>query len=201
MAEMVNGFEFLTTLHKEVVVFGTKRSEGTEFAYDDQARELGRMLSERKATVITGGGPGLQELVSEGAFKAGGKTVGFPLHTRREFARVNPYLSTSQSFFFPFIRKLILTAPAHGFTFLPGGFGTMHHLFELLTLQQTNKMDKTPTILYGKEFWNPLLHVIKKLASEFKTISPADQKLISLVDSPKEVLKELEKNPSLSKRI
>lgn len=191
MAELVNGFEFLTTLHKEVTVFGTQSSETAALSYCEDASEIGRLLGERHGTVITGGGPGLQEHVSRGAFEAGGVTVGFPLRTKTAPAP-NPYLKQSLPFFFPFIRKLILTAPAHGFVFLPGGFGTMHHLFELLTLQQTNKMDKTPTILYGSAFWQPMLEMIKKLATDFKTISLADQKLIRLVDRPADVLRELE---------
>lgn len=194
MAELVNGFEFLTTLHSEVTVFGTQSSQSSVFCYDDEALKIGTLLGERHGTIMTGGGPGLQELVSKGAFEAGGTTVGFPLRTKIS-PPPNPYLKHSVPFFFPFIRKLILTAPAHGFVFLPGGFGTMHHLFELLTLQQTNKMDKTPTILYGNDFWQPLLKLIKKLATDFKTISLADQQLLLLVDQPSDVLRELEAVP------
>jgi len=107
--------------------------------------------------------------------------------------RHNDYLTDSIGFFFPYIRKLIITSPSKGFVFFPGGFGTMHQLFEMLTLQETGKIEKIPTLLYGKEFWQPMLDVIDGLYSEFKTISKDNIDLIKLIDKPEDVLGNIEK--------
>ncbi len=192
MAELVNGFEFLTKLTREVTVFATSSSKAGELSYDSAAYEIGTLLAQRKITTITGGGPGLQEVVSKGAHEHGGETVGFPLLFRND-NQTFPHLTKNLPFFFPFIRKLILTAPAHGFVCLPGGFGTLHHLFEVLTLQQTHKMPRTPVILYGTDFWKPLIDLIEDMANQFKTIAPEDIELFKLVDSPLDIMVEVEK--------
>lgn len=189
MAELVTGFEFLTKLLQEVTVFGTQSST-QNLEYHSQAYEIGRLLAERGMTTISGGGPGLQELVSKGAYDHGGETVGFGMNLNSK-EQMNPYLKKSMSFFFPFIRKLMLTSPAHGFIFLPGGFGTLHHFFELLTLQQTRKMDVTPTILFGTDFWGPLVEFLETLPTEFKTTSVQDLKLFKLLNDPNEVVTAL----------
>ena len=69
----------------------------------------------------------------------------------------------------------------------------MHQLFEILTLQETGKIEKIPTLLYGKDFWQPMLDIIDNLYSEFKTISKDNIDLIKLIDKPEDVLGNIEK--------
>jgi predicted Rossmann-fold nucleotide-binding protein len=104
---------------------------------------------------------------------------------------MNNYITKSIGFFFPFIRKLIITAPSRAFVFYPGGLGTLHQLFELLTLQETKKISKIPTIVYGREFWQPLLDFIHSLYADFKTISESDEDFISVIDRPEDIITHL----------
>ncbi len=190
LAELVDGFEFLTTIKNDVTVLGTKNIlPGSP--YYSAAHNLGKLLAESHHAVLTGGGPGIMEAVNKGAFERGGSSVGITIrYGGRE--RVNQFVNSSISFFFPFIRKLIITAPSEAFVFFPGGFGTLHQLFELLTLQETKKMDPFPIILYGKSFWQPLLDFIQKvLFEEFKTISELDTTIIKVANSPEEVIAHL----------
>lgn len=187
MSELVEGFEFLTKLKNDVTILGTK-SLLPGSPYYQAAYELGKILGSHKHTVITGGGPGVMEAANKGAFETGGDSVGINIRLG-DMERSNNYITKSIDFFFPFVRKLIITAPSEAFVFFPGGFGTLHQLFELLTLQETKKMDALPIILYGREFWQPMADIIHKLFTEFKTINQSDETLVRFIDSPEEILK------------
>ncbi len=191
MAELVDGFEFLTKISRGVTVLGTKSLlPGT--TYYNAAYEMGKALAENKFTTITGGGPGIMEAANKGAFEKGGVSVGINMRMEKG-ERVNNYVTKSIGFFFPFVRKLIITSPSEAFVYFPGGFGTLHQLFELLTLQETKKIAPIPTVLFGKEFWQPLLDIIHNLHYEFKTISQVDEDFLKLTDDPKEILRYLKK--------
>ena len=132
------------------------------------------------------------EAANKGAFEAGGASLG--INMRFESGeRLNKYLTKSLGFVFPFVRKLIITAPSKAFVFFPGGFGTLHQLFEMLTLQETKKYEKMPTILYGKEFWKPMQEYVNMLNEKFHTISKGDEDLFTVVDTPEEVIELISK--------
>lgn len=191
MAELVEGFEFLTRLKHDVTVLGTKSClPGSP--YYEAAYKIGKILATNKRTVVTGGGPGIMEAANKGAFEKGANSVGFTMQLNgRE--RVNKFVTHSKGFFFPFVRKLMITSPSEAFVFFPGGFGTLHQLFEILTLQETKKMDVLPVLLYGHDFWKPLLDIIHSLNVSFKTISKPDELLLTIIDSPEEIQKYLKK--------
>ncbi len=189
MAELVDGFEFLTQINRDVTVFGTK-SILPGSPYYQAAYALGSLLAERQFATITGGGSGIMEAANKGAFEHGGQSVGISIRLGGQ-EPLNNYVTKSIGFFFPFVRKLIITAPSEAFVFFPGGFGTLHQLFELLTLQETKKIEPLPTILYGREYWQPVLDFIHQLYFQFKTIGEMDESFIKVVDSPEEVFQYL----------
>jgi uncharacterized protein (TIGR00730 family) len=139
---------------------------------------------------ITGGGPGIMEAANKGAYESGGESLGITMRFEHGERR-NNYLTNSITFTFPFVRKLIITSPSKAFVFFPGGFGTLHQLFEMLTLQETKKIENIPTLLYGREFWLPLLDFVDVLNNEFHTISPVDKDFIKIINRPEEVLEYL----------
>jgi uncharacterized protein (TIGR00730 family) len=93
--------------------------------------------------------------------------------------------------------KFVVTAPSKGFVFFPGGFGTLHQLFEVLTLLETKKMQPLPVLLYNHEFWEPLLVFIKKVMyHELQTVSDEDDELFQIVDeidSAVDIIKDFKK--------
>ncbi|MFA5062145.1 MAG: TIGR00730 family Rossman fold protein [Patescibacteria group bacterium] len=191
MAELVDGFEFLTKISRDVTILGTKSIlPGT--TYYNAAYEMGKLLAQHQYLTLTGGGPGIMEAANKGAFEKNGESIGITMRVEGK-ERINSYLSKSISFFFPFVRKLIITAPSEAFVFFPGGFGTMHQLFEMLTLQETKKIAPIPTLLYGQEFWQPLLDIIHNLHQEYKTISQLDEDYLRLINRPDEILPYLKK--------
>jgi hypothetical protein len=70
------------------------------------------------------------------------------------------------------------------YVYFPGGFGTLNELFEILALVQTGKIRKVPIILFGREYWAPLLSYIEKtLYERHSAIDKKDMELYTLVDS------------------
>jgi len=190
MAELVEGFEFVTGLTNAVTILGTK-SIGIDSPYYNDAYTLGQKLANKKYSVVTGGKFGTAEAANKGAFEAGGFSYGIGVRIGNRI-EVNHYLNKSILFDFPFIRKLIVTAPTKALIFFPGGLGSMHHLFEVMTLMQTKKIPKIPVILYDNNFWSPLYNFIKtQLVEVNKTIELVDSELFKVVDSVDEIIEEI----------
>lgn len=187
MGELVEGFEFLTGLVENVTILGTK-SMDRDHHYYHAAHALGRKLAEVKYAVVTGGATGIAEAANKGALEMGGESYGIGMEVGNKKI-VNEYVNKSITFRFPFTRKLIVTAPSKSFVFFPGGFGTMHQLFEVLTLIQTEKMEPIPIILYDSKFWKPLQEFITEtLAKKMKTIGKDDAKIFQIVDDVDEIV-------------
>ncbi|MBD3311413.1 MAG: TIGR00730 family Rossman fold protein [Candidatus Magasanikbacteria bacterium] len=191
MAELVEGFEFLTGLIEDVTVLGTKSIE-FEGDYYKAAHDVAGKLSKKGFAIVTGGASGVAEGANKGAMEAGGQSLGIGMEVSDK-ARLNPYVTKSIIFKFPFTRKLIVTAPSKGFIFFPGGFGTMHQLFEVLTLIQTKKISKVPVLLYDHKFWQPLHSFIKKIfVHQLETVGDEDDEIYQIVDDIDSIVKIIE---------
>jgi predicted Rossmann-fold nucleotide-binding protein len=80
------------------------------------------------------------------------------------------------------MRKFWFSYMAKAVVVMPGGFGTMDELFELMTLIQTLKMKKRPPIvLFGSEFWSKVLDL--EALANFGTIDEKDLDLFLRTDS------------------
>lgn len=182
MSEFVNGFDLLRKYSTAATFFGSARLNPQEPAYKD-AEALAAKLAKKGFAIITGGGPGIMEAANVGAFKVGGKSVGLNIELPME-QKLNPYVTETESFHFFFSRKVMLAFAAEVYVYFPGGFGTLDELLEIVTLIQTRKISKLPVVLYGKDFWTPLLQFFEKtLVHEYKTIDAEDMELFHLVDS------------------
>ena len=194
MAEVVEGFDFLTGLVKDVTVFGTKGISKLS-PYYKAAERFGTLAAKAGFSVVTGGYSGIPEAANKGAFEHGGDSVGLYMREDRNNGKPNAYLSRSLSFFFPFTRKLVLTAPSKGFVMFPGGLGTMHQTMEVLELIQTHKTPRVPVVLYGSAFWNPFVSFVREvLDKKFKVIHTDDAQLFTVVDDPEEAMRVIEQS-------
>lgn len=193
MSEFVMGFELLRKQGLAVSFYGSARTKPGD-PYYKQAEELAAVLAKKKGfTVITGGGPGIMEAGNVGAFKVGGQSIGLNIELPFE-QKLNPYTTDSLDFDFFFSRKVMLAFASEVYVYFPGGFGTLDELFEMLTLIQTKKIERIPIVLYGKDYWDPLVKVFKTtLLKEFKTISKEDMDLFQVVDSVDEAYKYIVK--------
>ena len=180
----------------------TKSRKAVEWArYYEEARELARLLaswtttlqSENHRFVVTsGGGPGIMEAANRGAREGGGKTIG--LNIRLPFEQgANPYITEGLQFEFHyfFMRKFWFAYLAKALVIFPGGFGTLDELFEILTLVQTDKLSKKiEVILYGKEYWDQILHFGPM--AEWGAIADKDLELLHYCDTPQEAFERLQ---------
>ena len=162
------------------------------------AYQLGGLLAKNGHAVITGGGPGIMEAASHGAYEIGGRTIGLNITLLHE-QFPNPYLTDCITFEYFFARKVSLAMAAKVFVFFPGGFGTMDELTEILCLMQENKMPKMPVFLIGKAFWKNFDRAIAKMA-EHKLIGKADHRIFKATDDIKEVVRAANKigHPKIS---
>jgi uncharacterized protein (TIGR00730 family) len=192
MSEFVQGFELLRDHGKAATFWGSARTNPTD-KYYKAAEELAAKLAKKDYSIISGGGPGIMEASNVGAFKVGGRSVGLNIQLPFE-QKLNPYTNESLNFDFFFSRKVMLTFASEAYVYFPGGFGTLDEFFEIVTLIQTKKIEPIPVVLYGKEYWTPLLEFFKhNLLEKYETISPEDLELFYLVDSVDEAMKYIEK--------
>lgn len=193
MAEFVEGFQLLSETSKEVTFWGGTRIERGSPWYQ-VAEELAERIAKEGFTVITGGGPGVMEAANKGAKQGKGVSVGFNIQLPKEQS-LNKYVNKGYAFHYFFSRKVMMAASAQAYIFFPGGFGTMDEFFEIVTLIQSGKMQKTPVICLGKKYWRGLFDWIKTtMLNEFHTIDPKDLELIQLVDTADEAYKIIEKS-------
>ncbi len=185
-SEIVDGVEQLREVGRAVSLFGSARTAPEHPMYL-AAVATGELLSKNGFACITGGGPGIMEAVNKGCQGKGSPSVGLNIELPFE-QHPNPYLDISLEFRYFFARKLMFVKYAFAFVMFPGGFGTFDEMFEVATLVQTQKIDRFPLILYGKEFWAPFKEWMAKSLLPSGYISAGDEDLFHVVDSPQEVL-------------
>jgi uncharacterized protein (TIGR00730 family) len=168
--------------------------------YYEEARVLAKKLTKWSLSIdslkdrfyiCSGGGPGMMEASNRGASEAGGESIGFNISLPFE-QDANPYQTEkySHEFHYFFIRKFWFAYLAKSLVVFPGGFGTMDELFELMTLIQTQKIEKQmPIVLYGAEFWNGFMNF--ETLVEWGVIGEDDLKLFKIVDDTEEAFQYL----------
>lgn len=187
--QMIRGFRTLHFLGPCITVFGSARFREGE-RYYEVAREFGKRIAGLGFTTMTGGGPGIMEAANRGAFENGGQSVGCNIKLPFE-QHPNPYMQKWITFDYFFVRKVLLVKYSYAFIIMPGGFGTMDELFETITLAQTDVINDFPIVLYGREYFAPLMEAIDTMV-EKGTISPADKQLILLTDDIDEAIRYIQ---------
>ena len=161
---------------KSICVFCAS-SLGNDSVYAKTAYELGKVLAENQIEMIYGGAQvGLMGKVAEGSLTQNGKVTGIipEFLKTKEIAHVAlTELITVKTMH---ERKARMHEMSDGFIALPGGFGTMEELFEILTWAQLSLHKKPIGLLNVNGFYNPLIALIEKmietelLKSEYKGI-------------------------------
>ena len=192
MAEFVGATEKLKEITPAVSIFGSARTK-PEHPYYKLTEDIARQLSDAGFSVISGGGPGIMEAANKGAFAGRGTSVGLNIELPHEQTG-NPYQEISQNFQHFFMRKVMFVKYASAYVVMPGGFGTLDELMEVITLVQTGKTRKIPIILVGKSFWAGLLDWLKNTLVADGMAGISDLDLIQLIDEPKDVVEAIFKH-------
>ncbi len=168
--------------------------------YYEDARRLSFLLTQWtnelkyrrcRFVVTSGGGPGIMEAANRGAWEAGGKTIG--LNIRLPFEQVpNRFITPALNFEFHyfFMRKYWFAYLAKALVVFPGGFGTLDEMFEILTLSQTQKLNKKITVvLYGPSYWEKVINL--DILVDKGAISPRDRELFQVANTPEQAFEIL----------
>jgi len=189
MAEFVESFETMSRIGPAVTIFGSARIRRTDRIYKSTV-VLARKLAEQEFAVITGGGPGIMEAANKGAAQAKGRSIGLNIELPHE-QMGNRYANIPLHFHYFFSRKVCFVKYSMGFIYMPGGFGTLDELFEVLTLAQTGRISHFPLILFGKRHWSGMLRWLKPALQKNGYIDGVDLDLLRLTDDPDEAVQAL----------
>ena len=125
--------------------------------------------------------------LNKGASLGKGPSIGLNINLPHE-QKSNDYQDISINFKYFFMRKVMFIKYASAYVVLPGGFGTLDELMEVITLIQTGKSRKIPIILVGKEFWSGLLDWLKDKIVNEGMAELKDLDLIQILEGPKEIV-------------
>ena len=187
LADLWQGISLFSEIKDCVTVYGSARFT-EEHRYYQMARGMGRALAENGFTVMTGGGPGIMEAANRGAKEGSGVSLGCNIKLPFE-QKPNEYVDAEIEFDFFFTRKVILRKNSVAYVLMPGGFGTMDEIFEVLTLLQTGKLPPRPVVCMGVDYWKHMQRFLRDTMLAEATISPEDLDLAFLTDDPEEGIK------------
>ena len=186
IGEFVDGVEALHDIGQAVSLFGSARVKAGDPVYQN-AQKLAGLFAEAGFAVITGGGGGVMEAANRGAADAGGTSVGLNISLPFE-QKPNDYANILIEFNYFFIRKVMFIKYAAAYIAMPGGFGTLDELFEVITLVQTHRIKPLPVILVGSEHWSGLKEWVEARILKDKLASPDDLEIFQIMDDPEEIV-------------
>jgi uncharacterized protein (TIGR00730 family) len=173
---------------RSACVFCGSRS-GTEPAYDEAARELGRTLAAENITLVYGGGRvGLMGVVAEAALGAGGEVVGVIPQALLEREIAHTGLTDLRVVGSMHERKALMSELSEGFIALPGGTGTLEEFFEVLTWAQLGEHRKPCALLNACRYYDPLLVLFDHMVA--KGFLSEEHRAMVLVETEPEALLE-----------
>ncbi|MGB0113803.1 MAG: TIGR00730 family Rossman fold protein [Ilumatobacteraceae bacterium] len=179
---------------RKVSIFGSART-----APDDPLYELTRQIAERLADTgwmtVTGAGPGIMQAGMEGAGRemSIGVSIRLPFESGANSIIAGDAKHVSMKYFFT--RKLMLIKESQGFICLPGGFGTLDEMFELLTLTQTGKGVPVPIVLLdapGDPYWAGVDTFVREQLIARGLVGAADVGLYTITSSCDEAVAIIE---------
>lgn len=187
LSEMRSAFRLFApyTDVPKVTIFGSARTAPEDALYR-QTIDVASALAARGWMVVTGAGPGIMQAaaVGAGADHSIGVSIRLPFEEKPNAIVAANARNVAMKYFFT--RKLMLVKESRGFVCVPGGFGTLDEMFELLTLQQTGKAEPTPIVLLdapGGTFWGGLQRFVDEQLIPSGVISPNDFDRVLITDS------------------
>ena len=197
IAEMREAFAMFAPFseRKKVTIFGSARTTKNDPVYK-QTQAVAAKLAGDGWMVVTGAGPGIMEAGMSGAGRemSIGVSIRLPFETSANEVIAGDEKYVAMRYFFT--RKLMLVKESQAFICVPGGFGTLDEMFELLTLSQTGKGNPVPIVvldLPNDPFWGELDSFIKETLLPRKLVSEQDLALYRICSSVDEAVSEINK--------
>jgi len=184
--ELLDAERALRDIGPAVSMFGSSRV-GSDDPLAHLAFQLARDLSAAGFAIITGGGPGLMEAFNRGAQAGGSPSVGLGIRLPSELGP-NPHIDAYLRFERFFTRKAVFVRYSSAFVVLPGGWGTLDELFEVLCLMSTQKVAVPPVALVGDGYWDTLVQWLKEAPARHGMIDPAQLSMLRRVHSVDDII-------------
>jgi hypothetical protein len=167
-------------------------SDKTHPDFQDAAYEMGTVLAGQGITLVYGAGStGLMGAVADGALESGGEAIGVLPSIFNTPQLAHPNLTRLEIVDDMHKRKARLEELADGFIALPGGYGTLEELFEILTWAQIGLHKKPVGLLNVRQYYDPLLEFIDSARAE-GFIYTEHRSLFTSSEKPLSLLKALE---------
>ena len=167
-------------------------SDRVDRKYVAAAEEMGRELAARGWGLVYGGGKtGLMGAVARAAKAGGGRVVGvipeFMKARELAFGEADELVTvvTMRE------RKLLMEARADAFVALPGGWGTLEEILEILTLRQLDMVKKPCVFLNQDGFYDPLLQLFDRMLAE-KFFKPSNMELFRVAKTVPEIFTQID---------
>jgi uncharacterized protein (TIGR00730 family) len=152
----------IMNLHSITVFCGSK--DGNNPVYVQHAIALGHILAQKNITLIYGGGgKGLMGAVASATLAKGGKVIGIIPKVLTKWEQQHLGLTELHEVEDMHTRKRMLYEKSDAAVVLPGGYGTMDELFEMLTWNQLNLHDKQIFIINSGGFFDSLILHLEKM--------------------------------------
>ena len=156
--------------------------------YFEVATALGKALAERKWRLVFGAGTvGLMGAVARGVHAEGGRVFGVIPHALDkveitykacdELVRVETMRQ----------RKALMEENSDAFIALPGGFGTLEEIVEVLVLKQLGYIDRPIVFINTRNYWTPLVVLLEQMIEE-GFVKPSNRHLYKVVETVEEAL-------------
>ncbi|KAH9674392.1 cytokinin riboside 5'-monophosphate phosphoribohydrolase LOG7 [Citrus sinensis] len=176
---------------KRICVF-CGSSSGKKATYQEAAVELGKELVERKLDLVYGGGSvGLMGLVSQAVHDGGRHVLGVIPKTLTPREITGDPVGEVKTVSDMHQRKAEMARQADAFIALPGGYGTLEELLEVITWAQLGIHRKPVGLLNVDGFYNSLLSFVDKAVDE-GFISPTARRIIISAPTAKQLVRQLE---------
>ena len=178
-------------IHSLAVFCGSHH--GKNPLYTEHAESLGKLMAEKNVSLIYGGGNvGIMAVIADSVMSHGGKVVGIIPQVLIEWERQHTNISQLIVTEDMHTRKKTIYSMCDAAVVLPGGFGTLDELFEMLTWNQLSIHDKEIFILNSGGFYDQLVAHISKMQEENFLYEKASSR-ITVLQQPEEILPFLEK--------
>jgi uncharacterized protein (TIGR00730 family) len=140
---------------------------GSDPAYAALAQTLGKRLAQEGITLVYGGGNvGLMGIVADAVLAGGGQVIGVIPQQLVDWEVAHKGITQLEVVSGMHERKQRMFELADGFIALPGGFGTLDEMFEMLTWRQLGLGKKPCAFLGVNGFWQPLMDMLDTMVKE-----------------------------------
>lgn len=172
---------------QSITVFCGSKS-GTNPLFEEHTRKMGKILAEKNVTVIYGGGNrGLMGAVANAALENNGKVIGIIPELLASWENQHDGLTELHIVDSMHSRKIMLYEKCDAAVILPGGYGTLDEVFELLTWNQLNIHNKPIFFLNTNGFYDHLIaHIDRMHQEEFLYYHPNEK--MTILNKPEDII-------------